>query len=296
MQPRDKMRLALQKSGRLAEGSQLLLTKCGIKAQANKNQLFVQDDDFGIDFIFVRDDDIPGLVEAGICDLGIVGQNLLDEYCGTGTDICKNLLVVKALGFSRCRLSIAAPKRQIYEEVSSLKGKIIATSYPNILDRFLQQKQINAQIVTMHGSVELAPQIGIADLICDLVSSGATLRENGLREVIKITETEAVLIANNTTIKSQKTRLDRLLLRINSVLGANQNKYIMMHIERSKLAMLTKILPGCESPTVLELQGVTEKVAVHVVSSEIKFWETIEKLKQIGATSILVVPIEKIIM
>jgi ATP phosphoribosyltransferase len=291
------MRIALQRSGRLAEGSLSLLEKCGIKVQVTKNQLLTRDSKFGIDFIFARDDDIPGLVETGICDLGIIGKNLLDEYCGDNQDRCKILKIVMELGFSRCKLSIATPKGQNYKSINDLNGKIIATSYPNSLGNFLKQNNIDAKIVTMHGSVELAPQIGIADLICDLVSSGATLNENGLQEFIPVKESEAILIANKANLTDEKQELlARLILRIKAVLKVNQNKYIMLHIDRSKLPMLSQILPGSESPTILELQGNKDKVAVHVVSLEEVFWETIEKLKAIGATSILVLPIEKMIL
>ncbi len=294
---KNKIRIALQRSGRLAEGSLSLLEKCGIKVQVTKNQLLTQDNKFGIDFIFARDDDIPGLVETGICDLGIIGQNLLDEYCGDNQDRCKILEIVMELGFSKCKLSIAIPKGQNYKSINDINGKIIATSYPNSLGSFLKQNNIDAKIVTMHGSVELAPQIGIADLICDLVSSGATLNENGLQEFMLVKESEAILIANQANLTAEKQELlARLILRIKAVLNANQNKYIMLHIDRSKLPMLSQILPGSESPTILELQGNKDKVAVHVVSFEEVFWETIEKLKAIGATSILVLPIEKIIL
>lgn len=285
-----KLSLALQKSGRLSDGCIALFKSAGINIRKSSNQLLVQDEDFGIDFIFARDDDIPGLVENGVCDLGIVGENLLQEY---NIDAVK---IIAKLGFAKCRLSIAFPKEGDYSSVNDLNGKSIATSYPKTLAKFLDENNVKSKIVTMHGSVELAPQIGIADMICDLVSSGATLKENGLMEFMALARSEAVLIAQNGVFPEQKQRLlDRLLLRIKGVLQAQQSCYIMMHIDRSSLSELIKVLPGSESPTILELQGMPKKVAVHVVSLEAVFWDTIEKLKEIGASSILVLPIKKMI-
>lgn len=286
----QRLSIALQKAGRLADGCINLFQKCGIKIRISKDQLLVQNDDFGIDFIFARDDDIPGFIENGVCDIGIIGENLLEEYNTSSIDI------IEKLGFAKCRLSLACLKTAIYSGIQAINGKTIATSYPNILSKFLKKNKIVAKIVTMHGSVELAPQIGIADLICDLVSSGGTLKENGLQELDIISTSEAVLIRKNTPFPdSKQILLNRLLLRIKAILQAEQSRYIMLHIERSKLPELKKILPGCESPTILELQGVSDKVAVHVVSLEEVFWDTIEKLKEIGASSILVLPIEKMI-
>lgn len=285
-----KLSLALQKSGRLSDGCIALFQSAGIKIRKSNNQLLVQDEDFGIDFIFARDDDIPGLVENGVCDLGIIGENLLQEY---NADAIK---VITKLGFAKCRLSLAHLKSAKCSSASDLNGKSIATSYPNILSKFLKDNNVEAKVVTMHGSVELAPQIGIADVICDLVSSGATLKENGLTEFMVIASSEAVLISQHRDLPDQKQiLLDRLLLRIKGVLQARQSRYIMMHIDRSRLSELSKVLPGSESPTILELQGMPQKVAVHVVSLEGVFWDTIEKLKEIGASSILVLPIEKMI-
>ena len=296
MKEKRKIRIALQKSGRLAEGSQSLLQKCGMKLNSNKNQLFIQDDAFGIEFIFARDDDIPGLIKSGVCYLGIIGENLLKEYCGKNKERCEAFEIIMPLGFSRCRLSIAIPKREEYKKLEDLCGKTIATSYPKILNHFLEKNHIDAKIVSMHGSVELAPQIGIADLICDLVSSGATLKENGLREFIKVMKSEAILVKNKAlNISSHKLFLERFILRIKSVLNAQKNKYLMLHIDREKIPLLTKILPGKEAPTILELKDISDKVAIHLVTAEDIFWETIEKVKEIGASSILVLPIEKMI-
>ncbi len=286
----QKLSIALQKSGRLSDGCVALFQRAGIKINKSNNQLLVQDEDFGVDFIFARDDDIPGLVENGVCDLGIIGENLLQEYNA------ETIRVVIKLGFAKCRLSLAYLKSTKYSSVNDLNGKSIATSHPKTLSKFLKENNVETKIVTMHGSVELAPQIGIADVICDLVSSGATLKENGLTEFMVVARSEAVLISKQENLSDYKqTLLDRLLLRIKGVLRAQQSRYIMMHIDRSKLPEIAKILPGTESPTILDLQGMPEKVAVHVVSLEEVFWDTIEKLKEIGASSILVLPIEKMI-
>ena len=285
-----KLTIALQKSGRLADGCMRLFQNSGINITTAKNKLLIQDKDFGVDFIFARDDDIPGLVANGVCDLGIVGANLLQEYN------LSTVSVIKKLGFAKCRLSIAKPTTIKNMSLSDLNDKAIATSYPNILTKFLNENDIKANIVTMHGSVELAPKIGVADYIFDLVSSGATLKENGLSEFMVVAQSEAVLIGSNKKLsQSKQVLLDRLLLRIDGVMLASKRRYIMMHLDRDKVSCLSKIIPGCEAPTILQLQDIPQKVAVHLVSIEELFWDTIEKLKEIGATSILVLPIEKMI-
>lgn len=290
------LRIALQKSGRLADGSDQLLTKCGIKVKSRSNQLVTCDDHFGIEFLFVRDDDIPGMIEKGVCDIGIFGQNLLREYAGKSEYQASKLETILPLGFSKCRLSLAAPKEFSYNKPSDLNGKVIATSYPNTLRSFLNESNIEAHVVTMHGSVELACHIGVADLICDLVSSGATLYENALKEMLTISQSEAVLVQSKSPLNSYKSDLlEKLVLRIKGVQAAAKSKYIMLHLERDKIDQLEGILPGCETPTVLDLKGFPNKVAVHVVSQEDVFWETVENLKRIGASSILVMPIDKMI-
>jgi ATP phosphoribosyltransferase len=293
---KNVLRFAIQKSGRLAEGSQNLLTQCGIHLQARRSQLMTSDDSFGVEFLFVRDDDIPGMIESGVCDIGIFGQNLLDEYNARSAYGYSKLEPVLDLGFSRCRLSIASPKDSSYSSLSDMNGKVIATSYPYTLEKFLLENNIEASVVTLHGSVELASHIGVSDLICDLVSSGATLYENGLKEIVKISESQALLVRRKDSLSSLKKELvERLILRIKGVQNAAKNKYIMMHIEKDRLDKLEDILPGSESPTIIELKGYSDKVAVHVVSHEEVFWDTVEKLKAIGASSILVLPIEKMI-
>lgn len=295
MMLKQQIRIAMQKSGKLASESQTLFQQCGFNLQACANQLLVHDEQFNIAFIFARDDDIPGLIENRVCDFGIIGRNLLAEYCLNNPTSSQQISTIMALGFSKCRLSLAAPKGISYPNPESLAGKLIATSYPNLLRQYLGDNQVNAKIITMHGSVELAPRIGLADLICDLVSSGATLKENGLDELATVMESEAMLVAHQEVLLERKSFIDRLTLRMRGVLKARKTKYVMLHIDRDKLGQLTDILPGDESPTVLELQGYSNKVAVHVVSYEDVFWETLEKLNAIGASSILVLPIEKIL-
>lgn len=290
------LRIALQKSGRLANGSEQLLSKCGIRVHSASKQLITYDHLFGIEFLFVRDDDIPGMIESGACDVGIIGQNLLNEYnCKTESNL-SSLETLLPLGFSKCRLSLAGPKEFGYKALNDLNGKVIATSYPNSLRRFLRANNLEANIVTMHGSVELACHIGVADLICDLVSSGATLYENGLKELATIDQSEAVLVQSKSPLNAYKSNLvQKLLLRIKGVQSAAKSKYIMLHLDRSKIENLEGILPGSETPTILDLKGFQDKVAVHVVSHEDVFWETVENLKKIGASSILVMPIDKMI-
>ncbi len=290
-----QIRIALQKTGKLAIESQDLLKQCGFQIKACANQLLVQDARFNIAFIFARDDDIPGLLASQVCDLGIIGQNLLKEYSLGSPQRAMALETIMPLGFSKCRLSLAAPHGMVFKTPGALSGMQIATSYPYVLGQYLKDNQIDAEIITMHGSVELAPSLGLADLICDLVSSGATLKENGLDEQETIMDSEAVLVASRVAILEKKDFIERLVLRIKGVNSAKKNKYVMLHIDKTKLNELSDILPGDELPTVLALQGSEHKVAVHVVSHEDIFWDTLEKLNAIGASSILVLPIEKML-
>ncbi len=288
----QKLTIAVQKSGRLSEGTIMLLQKCGINVQKKNHSLLIEDNQFGVDCIFTRDDDIPVFVEKGICDLGIIGENLIQEYN------TPDLYILAKLGFAKCRLSLAFPEGSYCSKLSDLNGRTIATSYPKILSRFLNENTIKADIITLQGSVELAPRIGISDCVFDLVSSGKTLKENGLIEFKTVANSEAILIKRKNALlsSSKKQRIEQLLMRMRSVLTAENSRYIMMHLDRSKLSRLKTILSGSESPTILKLQGESNKVAVHVVSKEDVFWETIEILKSIGASSILILPIEKMIL
>ncbi len=298
MKTKSRLRIAVQKSGRLNSDSLDLLFRCGLKITTNQNSLFCHGENLPIDVLFVRDDDIPTLVIDDVCDLGIVGQNVLlektikwkKEGAKTGFD------EIKKLGFSRCRLSIALPEGKPYTDPNSLHNLRIATSYPNILQQYLSQNGLHAEIMTISGSVEIAPRLGMADAICDLVSTGRTLEENNLREVVQVVHSQAVLIKTQIAFEPEKNEIFELLLRrIDGVLKAQESKYIMFHAPKSALAFIKDILPGCETPTVMPLEGIEDKVAVHLVSSEGVFWITLERLKQAGASSILVLPIEKML-
>ncbi len=287
----ERLRIALQKSGKLSEGSIDLLNKCSFKIRPAKNHYLVQSKEMNTDFLLIRDDDIPGFVDSNASDLGIVGENGYTEYILENPD--NDLEIIAKLQFAHCRLSLAVPQESAIKTLADLNGRKIATSYPATLNDFLQKKGINAKIIQMHGSVELAPKINVADAICDLVSTGATLKENGLAEMQVILESEAVLIGRKSANSSIRAKAEELIFRLNSVIDAKDSKYIMLHIDKDAVSKLKEILPGCESPTVLHLHGTDNKVAVHVVSKEGVFWDTIAKLKSIGASSILVVPIEK---
>ncbi len=287
----NRLRIALQKSGKLSEGSIELLNKCSFKIKPAKNHYLIQSKEMNTDFLLIRDDDIPGFVDSNASDLGIVGENGYMEYILENPD--NDLEIIAKLQFAYCRLSLAAPEGSGIKQLSDYNGKTIATSYPATLADYLKRNNINAKIIQMHGSVELAPKIAVADAICDLVSTGATLKENGLIETHIILESEAVLIGRKSASSEMKAKAQELMFRINSVIDAKDSKYIMLHIDKDAVSKLKDILPGCESPTVLHLHGSDNKVAVHVVSKEGVFWDTIAKLKSIGASSILVVPIEK---
>ena len=282
-----KLRLAIQKSGRLSEDSIKLLKDCGIDLRNVKDRLRTEAENFPIEIFFLRDDDIPEYVSDGVADIGIVGENVLYEKN-------KTVSVVEKLGFGKCRLSIAISKTDEYSD-TYLQGKRIATSYPVLTKKFLQEKNIIAELHEISGSVEIAPGIGLADAVCDLVSSGSTLFMNGLKEVETILKSEAVLIKNESLSSKQQQILDKLLFRIQSVKKAKNNKYILLNAPNNKLKEIVNLLPGMKSPTVLPLaeEGWS---SVHSVLNENEFWDIIEQLKANGAEGILVVPIEKMIL
>jgi len=283
-----KLKIAIQKSGRLNEDSIRLLKEAGIEFNNGLNKLKAEAYNFPLEVFFLRDDDIPQYVEDGIADIGIVGENVLIEKN-------KKVSIVDKLGFGKCRLSIAIPKNEKYKSIQDLEGKRIATSYSVILSKFLKKNKINAEIHEISGSVEIAPSIGLADAICDLVSSGSTLFTNGLKETEVILKSEAVLVSNNTLSKSKKDILERLIFRINAVKKAKNNKYILLNAPNKNLEAICKILPGMKSPTILPLADKGWS-SVHSVVNENEFWDIIEKLKAKGAQGILVVPIEKMIL
>lgn len=293
----ERLRIAIQKSGRLAEKSTQLFMKCGLDFDLRKDRLLHFSTDFPVDLMLVRDDDIPGYVADGVCDLGIVGENVLREkfWSRPSTDSSR-IEKLLPLSFGGCRLSIAVDDSFDYEGPQSLQGLTMATSYPHCLQEFLNEHKVTAKIIELGGSVEIAPALKIADAVCDLVSSGATLRSNGLREVTKIFESQACLVRTGQALSPAKTvLLERLMQRIRGVLTAGQSKYIMMNAPKSSLPAILDILPGMEEPSVIPLGIDGKKVAIHAVAMEEVFWETIEKLKAQGANSILVLPIEKVI-
>lgn len=281
------LKVAVQKSGRLSEDSLKLFRECGIKFNNGAKKLKAQSHNFPIEFLFLRDDDIPGYVEDGIADIGIVGQNVHDEYQ-------KDVEVVKTLGFSKCRLSLAVPREEEYTDVAYFEGKNIATSYPNILKNFLDSKGVSAEIHEISGSVEIAPGIGLAEGICDIVSSGSTLLSNGLKEVETVMKSEAVMVASKSLSTEQQQLLDQLIFRINSVLEGKNNKYVLLNAPNDSLDRIIELLPGMRSPTVLPLADKGWS-SIHSVINEDTFWENIEQLREAGAEGILVVPIEKMI-
>lgn len=283
-----KLRIAIQKSGRLNEDSIKILKEAGIEFNNGLNKLKVDAINFPLEVFFLRDDDIPQYVEDGVADIGIVGENVVIEKN-------KDVKIVDRLGFGKCRLSIAIPKNQKYKGVQDLEGKRIATSYSTVLSKFLKKNKINAEIHEISGSVEIAPGIGLADAICDLVSSGSTLFTNGLKEAEVILKSEAVVISNSNLSKEQNAILEKLLFRINAVKKAKNNKYILLNAPNKNLEAICNILPGMKSPTILPLADKGWS-SVHSVVNENDFWEIIEKLKEKGAEGILVVPIEKMIL
>jgi ATP phosphoribosyltransferase len=284
----NTLKIAIQKSGRLSESSLKLLKECGIDIDNGLNKLKVEASNFPLEIFFLRDDDIPQYVEDKVADLGIVGENVLLEKE-------KSLDIVDRLGFGKCRLSLAIPKEQAYGSLKDLDGKRIATSYPSLLSGYMKAQNVSADIHEISGSVEIAPGIGLADAVCDLVSSGSTLFSNGLKEVEVVLRSEAVLIANKILTVEQRNLLSNLLFRIRAVRKAKNNKYILLNAPNDRLKAICEILPGMKSPTILPLAEENWS-SVHSVVEENKFWEIIEKLKTEGAQGILVVPIEKMIL
>jgi len=282
------LRIAIQTKGRLNEESEELIRECGIKLTIGKRQLLSPARNFPAEILYLRDDDIPETVADGVADIGIVGENEMLEKD-------KNVVLVKRLGFSKCRLSLAIPKGETYLGVEWFEGKTIATSYPLILKKFFEEKKINVSIHVITGSVEIAPGIGLSDAIFDIVSSGGTLVSNGLKEVEVVTPSEAVLIASPNLSPAKQAIVDELIFRIESVELSKGKKYIMLNAPNDKLPQIFEMLPGIKSPTVMPLAE-SGWSSVHSVIEEKFFWENISKLKALGAEGILVLPIEKMIL
>ena len=284
----SKLKIAIQKSGRLNEDSLDLLKSCGIKVDNGRDQLKVAVPNFPLEILYLRNTDIPQYLEDGVVDIAIVGENLLIEQEKQVDIMCK-------LGFSKCRVSLAVPKDVEATDLDYFNGKKIATSYPNTVTKFLQGYNITAEIHKISGSVEIAPNIGLADGICDIVSSGSTLFKNGLKETDVILKSEAVLVSARNLPKEKRAILDKLIFRIESVLRAKNSKYILMNVPNDKISAVSSILPVLKSPTILPLaeEGWS---SLHSVIDEDKFWEVIDELKDAGAEGILIVPIDKMVL
>lgn len=282
------LRLAIQRKGRLSEDSLSLIKESGIKFSNGSGKLKSKARNFPIEFLFLRDDDIPDYVADGVADIGIVGENVALEKG-------KNIDVVKRLGFSKCRLSLAIPKEIDYQGLGYFQNASIATSYPKILQDYLSKNNITADIHEISGSVEIAPSIGLATGVCDIVSSGSTLLSNGLKEVEEVLKSEAIIIGNQNMSEEKKSILDKLLFRIESVQKGKNNKYILLNAPNEKLEEIIKLLPGMRSPTIVPLAN-RDWSSIHSVINEDEFWDVIEKLRNAGAEGILVVPIEKMIL
>jgi len=284
----EKLKIAIQKSGRLSEKSLELFTESGIYLTNGNRRLISVSSNFPVEILFLRDDDIPQYVADKVADVGIVGENVILEKSFP-------VKIVHKLGFAKCKLSLAIPKREEYESVSYFNSKKIATSYPAILKKFLNENNIKAEIHTISGSVEIAPGIGLADAIFDIVSSGSTLISNGLKEVEVVVRSEAVLIATKSLNNRKSKILNDLIFRFKSVGAANNHKYILLNAPNNKLKEIIKIIPGMKSPTIMPL-ATSGWSSVHSVLKESEFWEIIDKLKDLGAQGILVIPIEKMII
>lgn len=284
----SKLKVAIQKSGRLSEKSLELLQNCGIKISASDRKLRTEASNFPIEILFLRDDDIPQYIEQGVADIGIIGENEVWEKD-------KDVAIIRQLGFANCKLSLAIPKDEIYSDLNYFQNKKIATSYPKILKDFFDKKNINVIIEEIGGSVEIAPSIGLANAIFDIVSTGSTLLTNGLKPVETVVESQAVLISNKNLTPEQQIILDRLIFRIEAVKQSSENKYLLLNTPNSKLDQIINLLPGIKSPTVLPLaqEGWS---SIHTVIKEDRFWDIIEQLKALGAEGILVLEIEKMIL
>lgn len=292
---RERLRIAVQKSGRLAEPSQDLLSRCGLSFRRRRDKLFCYGETLAIDLLLVRDDDIPGLIAQGVCDLGIVGRNVVNEFAldrGVGQTAIDELL---ALDFGRCRLVIAVPQGNKYVGPKSLEGSRIATTYAATLDKWLRRNGVRAHIVSLSGSVEIAPRLGSADAVCDLVSSGATLAANRLREVDTVLESEAVLIAAAECTGGRAELRELLLRRIDGVLDVRESKLVLLHAPRAALAAIERLLPGAPAPSVTAVEGKADEVSLQALCRGSVTWQHLEDMKRAGATRLFVLPVEKML-
>ena len=281
------IRVAVQKSGRLSDDSLKLFKECGIKFESGSSKLRSVSSNFPLEFLFLRDDDIPGYVEDGVADIGVIGLNVLMENE-------RKVNIIKELGFSKCRLSLAIPRNEQYTDLTYFQGKNIATSYPHLTNQFLIANGVTAQTHEISGSVEIAPSIGLADAICDIVSTGGTLLSNGLKEVAHVFQSQAVMISNNQLSDEKLAIISKLLFRIDSVQKAQNSKYVVLNVEEKNIENVKQLLPGMKAPSVVPLAE-SGWYSMHSVISENDFWEIIESLREAGAQGILVLPIEKMI-
>ena len=293
-----RIKIAVKKSGRLTDHSMELLVRCGLSYSKGRDQLICYGENMPVDVLLVRDDDIPSLVQEDVCDLGIVGVNIIEEsrLAFQEKGLSTLFSTISPLDYGHCRLAFGVPDGFEYEGPGSLEGKRIATSYPRILRAYLEGQGVGGTVVEFSGAVEIAPSLGRADLVCDLVSSGSTLRAHNLNEADTILESSAALIQTPVDVPKEKAEwMERLLQRIQGVLQVRESKYIMLHAPRDALQEIRELLPGSEAPTIIPLEGRDDKVAVHAVCRENVFWETLEQLKEAGASSMLVIPVEKML-
>ncbi|SEM96841.1 ATP phosphoribosyltransferase [Luteibacter sp. UNCMF331Sha3.1] len=296
MKARDRLRIAMQKSGRLTEPAQELLARCGLKFRQSRDKLFCFGEGEPVDLLLVRDDDIPGLIAEGVCDLGIVGRNVLREFQLSSVDSGADLRELRSLGFGHCRLSIAVPQEDAYDGPAQLDGQRIATSYPGLLGEWLRSNGVDAKVVMLAGSVEIAPRLGTADAICDLVSSGATLVANQLREAAVVVESEAVLAGHRELPSDERGEIAELLLRrLDGVIQVRDSRLILMQAPRDALAAITRLLPGGPVPTLTPVDGAPDQVVLQALCAGSVSWRQLEDMKRAGARDMLVLPVEKML-
>ncbi len=298
IKPRDRLRIAVQKSGRLGDPSQDLLAKCGLKFRQSRDKLFCFGESMPVDLLLVRDDDIPGLIAEGVCDLGVVGRNVLREQILAAGQRGEEpaFRELRALGFGRCRLAIAMPQEWDHRGPEQIAGLRIATSYPALLTDWLRRAGVEAKVVVLSGSVEIAPRLGTADLICDLVSTGATLQANQLREVATILDSEAVLAGAAETPADERGELQELLLRrIDGVIQVRESKLVLLNAPRHALGQIARLLPNGQPPTVTSIEGDPGVVAVQALCFGAVTWQHLEEMKRAGARDMLVLPVEKML-
>ena len=298
MKPRDRLRIAVQKSGRLGDPSQDLLAKCGLKFRTSRDKLFCFGESLPIDLLLVRDDDIPGLIAQGVCDLGVVGRNVLREQAleSAARGEAPAVRELRALGFGRCRLSIALPQEWEYRDTAQLAGLRLATTYSAILSDWLREQGVEASVVVLSGSVEIAPKLGTADAICDLVSSGATLQANQLREVATLLDSEAVLAGAAEAPADERGELQELLLRrLDGVLQVRESKLVLLHAPRAAVEGIARLLPIGQRPTITPIEGSPDDVALQALCYGAVTWQHLEDMKRAGASSLLVLPVEKML-